>query len=411
MVEILSLSKKAFGLEITDVAVRLMKLARRGGKLVVSAASWVPLEAGIVKDGNVMDEDRLAGAIREAIANSAGQSFKIRRVVVSLPENKSFLQVIKMPELRDQDLRAAVVYEAENHIPLPLEKVYLDFEVVEPSGKDLTGFGCEVLIAALPREPIDARIRAIVKAGLIPVAMELESQALVRALFAGHGSKPLVVIIQIGDEKTNLIVYSGNSIRFTFSIPISNRYFLETISRNAKVSIEEAEILKTKCGIEEFIHSDAKESKDHDYSAFLENSNDRRKIFEALIPGLVDFIQQVKKYVQYYQTHDNNSYPASDGAPGKIFICGSGSDLKGIDEFIALKLNASVERIHPSIDTNLFEPKPGNVLTRQNFCGFSVVAGLAMRGLDGGNGAEKRADLKRAPVPSRKGLRTRVKAG
>jgi len=409
MIEFLSLSKEAFGLEITDAFVRMIELSRHKGKLAVTSASLVPLDPGVVKDGDIKDEDRLVAAIKEAAAKPAGQNFKTRRVVVSLPEQKAFLQVVKMPELRGHDLKAAVIFEAENHIPLPLEKVYLDYQLVDASHSGSNSEGCEVLIAAFPREPIDARLKAITKAGLVPVAMELESQAILRAVSGGEKIKGAVVMIQIGDEKTNLIVHSGNSIRFTFSIPISNRYFLETIAKEAGVGIDEANNLKIRCGIEEFMRTDGQVTKKNGVPVPSSSGGDRRKIFEALIPGLVDFIQQVKKYIQYYQSYDNGS-AAGGEAPEKIVMCGSGADLKGMDEFIALKLNIPVEWPGQLVDAKLIYEKAEDVLARQTYYGFCVAMGLAVRGLEMDTKEEQKPEARITPrLKAKKRFRTRLK--
>jgi|GEM_PF-225314 len=401
MLEFLSLSNDAFGLEITDTFVRVMKFAPRGGKARAVSAGLAPIAAGVMKDGEIKNENGLVSAIKEAIAKVAGEKIKIKRVVVSLPENKSFLQVIKMPKLRDEDLRAAVVFEAENYIPLPLEKVYLDFEIVSPpSAAENDNSGCEVLIAAFPRDAVDSRVQAIMKAGLSPVAMELESQAVVRALLSGRISQSPIVIFQIGDDKTNLIVYSENSIRFTFSIPISNRYFLETIAKSAQVDIKEADILKIKCGIKEFTRM-AEEEKNNDLSSLPQVSIERRKIFEALVPGLVDFVQQAKKCLQYYQTHEAGR-GAVRGTIENILICGSGSNLMGLDEFIALKLNARVERALPFMGAKTVDYE-GGILPRQSLCGFAVAAGLAMRIFD--DEARDHSDPGNIRAAARRGLK------
>lgn len=374
MIEFFSLSNKSFGLEITDVSVRLMKLARRRGKTTAMTVGYAEVPEGVIKDGDIKNEDQLVLIIKDAIAKSVGKKLKTKRVTMSLPDSKAFLQVIKMPKLTDGDLRAAVTFEAENYIPLPLEKVYLDFEKVAPAaGAD--GDTCEVLIVAFPRDAIDARVRVASKAGLVPVAMELESQAALRCLSIGRKIVSPSIIIQIGDTKTNLMVYSDNSIRFTFTIPISNRYFLETIANSAKVDMDVASVLKSRYGIEEF-------SNFPHGGRVVDPSDDadRRKIFEALIPGLVDFVQQAKKCIQYYQTHSNIKESGSD-VFGKILICGLGSNLKGLDEFISLKLNSSAERIVSLIDDKSVAKKIDGISSREGLCGFSVAAGLAMRSL------------------------------
>ena len=76
MFEFLGLPKDAFGLEITDAAIRIMKLACRGGKLVVSAVSWMPLEDDVVRNGDVKDVPKLTAAIKEALSNAAEKRSK-----------------------------------------------------------------------------------------------------------------------------------------------------------------------------------------------------------------------------------------------------------------------------------------------------------------------------------------------
>ncbi|MCU0653541.1 MAG: type IV pilus assembly protein PilM [Candidatus Pacebacteria bacterium] len=398
MIEFLSLSDKAFGLEITDISVRVLRLSRKRGKPVVVSASCVPVAEGVMKEGQVVDEERLAAAVREAMAKVVGEKIKTRRVIIALPDNKAFLQVIKMPNLNSNDLRAAVIFEAENYIPLPLEKVYLDFEKVEAADAAAEANNCEVLIAAFPRDAIDPILRAVSKAGLLPVVLEPESQAVLRVLSSRHPMESPSVIVEIGDTKTDLIFYSDNSIRYTFSIPISNRYFLETIAVNANVDLEMAMILKSKYGIDDF----SGPLKNIDAAGTEEGKDaagDRRKIFEALIPGLVDFVQQMKKCIQYYQTHDNSRNTAK-GAVGKILLCGSGSDLKGLDEFVSLKLNVPVERVEPPLEVKLLDRKLKNVIAQDNPCAFSVVMGLAMRSLAQEENAPKKT-VKPAPAKTK----------
>jgi len=395
MVEFLSLSNKSFGLEITDVSVRLMELSRRGGKIIAAVVGCAEIKEGIIKAGDIKNEEKLVLAIKEAVAKAVGAKISVKRVIMSLPENKAFSQVIKMPKLNDGDLRAAVIFEAENYIPLPLEKVYLDFEKVAPVLPDPKSDTQEVFIVAFPREAIDARIRAVAAAGLVPVAMELESQAVLRGLSMGCVLESPSIIIQIGDTKTNLIVYSGNSIRFTFSIPISNRYFLETIAASAKVDMDVAAFLKLRYGIEEF-------SSFPQGGTIGDPSNDgnRRKIFEALVPGLVDFVQQIQKCIQYYQSHDNTQ-GAGKGMFKKILICGSGSNLKGLDGFISLKLNFPVERVSLPIDVGAIEAKINGILPQKDLSGFSVVTGLAMRSLvEAKNNAKNNSAIMAVPAPT-----------
>jgi type IV pilus assembly protein PilM len=103
-----------------------------------------------------------------------------------LPEEKAFLQVIQLPKLEEKDLKAAVQFEAENYIPLPVEEVYLDYQVVPPVYNHLDHL--DVLIAALPKRIIDPYLDSLKGAGLVPKVLEIESQAIVRALIKNEVS-------------------------------------------------------------------------------------------------------------------------------------------------------------------------------------------------------------------------------
>lgn len=369
MFDFLSLEKDAFGLEITDTNIRIMKLIRHHNRLVVIAVGGGALEENIVKNGAVKDEKKLAAEIKSLVNRIIGQKTKPRYVVVSLPEKKAFLQVIKMPRLTGKEMRAAVVFQAENYIPLALEKVYLDFETIPHPLEDF--YQCEVLVAAVPKEIVDSYIRVLDAAGLVCLAMELESQSVARAALAGKNLEKSAMIVHIGDIQSNVIVYARGSIRFTFTIPISNRDFITKIRDCTKTNLVEAEKLKNKCGIEEFIRpEDGEKSGLH---------AEKRKIFEALIPGLIDFSQQVQKCIRYYQTHENAS-DFDNKKFDKILICGNGADLRGLEEFLSLKLGLSVERLilPVGMDESVFKK---NDLSGTGICGCAISAGLAMRAL------------------------------
>ncbi|HOI97190.1 MAG TPA: pilus assembly protein PilM [Candidatus Pacearchaeota archaeon] len=365
MLDFLSLSKEIYGLEIADTYARMMRLAHRNGGLVVVAAGFLRLPEGAVQNGEIRDEKKMAAAIAE-LAEKSGAGAG-RAAVVSLPEDKAFWQIIKMPRLDDNEMRAAVVFEAENYIPLPLDKVYLDFEVVPSS---LIENRCEVAVAALPREIVDSRVRVCDAAKLRPVAMELESQAAARSARQNANFAWPAIIIKIGDTQSSVIFCGRDSTRAVFSVPISNTYFIEKIRAAAEVDDDGARKLKTDYGIA---------AAGFDAPPKGDDNGKREKLFESLLPGLVDFAQQIKKYVRYYQEHEK-SFRADKLSFRKVIICGDGSDLKGLDDFLSLKLGIPVERmvlpigIEPHRFKSIDSPE-------KNVHGCAVAAGLAARAL------------------------------
>jgi type IV pilus assembly protein PilM len=360
--EFLSLKTKAFGLDISDLSLKFLMLRKRGKKFSVVSFGESQIEPGIVEGGEVKDEEKLAKIVKEAT-----KKVKTKYVVACLPEEKAFLQVIKMPIMSEEDLKSAIVFEAENYIPLPVSEVYLDCEVVPPVYNHLDHL--DVLLAAIPKKTVDSYLRVLKKAGLKPIAFEIESLAIARALIKDQTTTYPVLIIDLGATRSSFIIFAGKSVRFTTSIPVSGIHFTELIAKNLKISFEKAEKLKIIHGLKEGMKIKLGEK------TTLEKT--KGKIFEALIPALVDLVQQIKKYIDYYQAHAYLSGLPPDGKRiHKLILSGGGANLKGLKEFLELELKIPVEVGNPWINIGEVKNFP-----KEKSLSFTTAIGLALRGI------------------------------
>ena len=371
MLKFLTLKSEAFGLDISDLSLKIIKLKKKGKFLSLAAFGEEEIKPGIIKEGEIKDEEALVKILKEALTKVKGEKLKTKYVIASLPEEKAFLQVIQMPKMSEEDLKSAVIYEAENYIPLPIEEVYLDSQIVPLVYDHLDHF--DILIAALPKKTVDPYLSCLKKAGLSPLAFEIESQAIARALIKDEVSPFPILLIDLGQTRTSFIIFSGHSLRFTSSIPVSARSFTEIISKVLKVNLAEAEKLKIKYGLEEKIELKIKDKK-------TEVKKERGEVFEALVPVLVDLIQQIKRYLEYYRTHASHEHLPPDGkGVAKILLCGGGANLKGLPELLSLELKIPTELGDPWI--NIPEGKKMEKLPFEKSLGYATAIGLALRGL------------------------------
>lgn len=360
MLEFLTLKPEAFGLDISDLSLKIVKLKKRGKIFDLASFGEQPIKPGIIKKGEIKKEEDLIKIIKDALPRVKGQPIKTKYVVASLPEEKAFLQVIQMPKMPEEDLKSAVVYEAENYIPLPIEEVYLDSQIILPVVNRLDHF--DILIAALPKKTVDPYVACLKKADLKPLALEIESLVIARALIKGEMTTSPVLLIDLGATRTGFIVFSGHSLRFTFSIPVSSRGFSEIISKALKVNLTEAEKLKIKCG--------------------LEKKAGGGKVFEALIPALTDLVQQIKRCLSFYRTHASHEHLPPDGKEvEKILLCGGGANLKGLPEFLSLQLKIPVELGNPWINILPESQKEVPELPFEKSLAYTTALGLALKGI------------------------------
>jgi len=395
MLESLTLKPESFGLDISDLSLKIIKLKKGRKFFTLSSFGKEEIEPGLIKGGEIKDEKKLAEIIKEAIKKVRGEKLKTNYVVASLPEEKAFLQVIQMPRLPEEDLKSAVIYEAENYIPTPLEEVYLDYQIVPPIYDHLDHL--DILIAALPKKTVDPYLSALKLAGFVPKVLEIESMAIARALIKGGATTQPILLIDLGATRTSFIIFSGQSLRFTTSIPVSSTSFTEIISKNLGVTLAEAERLKIKYGLEEKIKINIGDEKTN-------IKKERGKIFEALIPALIDLVQQIKRYLDYYQTHashehlppttfqKNNSnkhkpqkvvggLPPDGKGISKIYLCGGGANLKGLCELLSLELKIPVEMGNPWVNILIKEKKEVPELSFEESLKYTTALGLALRGI------------------------------
>jgi len=386
MFNFLSLKTEAFGLDISDLSLKIVKLKKKGRFLEVESFGKEDIPPGTIKEGEIEKEKELAQIIKGALKKVKGRKITTKYVVTSLPEEKAFFQVIQMPKVSKEDLRSAVIYEAENYIPLPIEDVYLDYRVIPPLQNSLDHL--DVLISAIPKDIAHPYVSCLKMADLEPVVLEIESLAIIRALVKNGVALSPILLIDFGATRTSFIIFSGYSLRFTSSIAVSSNDFTEIIARNLQVKREEAERLKIKYGLEEKIKLKIKDEQS-------KVKRERGKIFEALIPALVDLIQQIKKHLYYYQTHASHEHlpPPSKGGPqfadvktggqgvSKILLCGGGSNLKGLPEFLSSELKIPVELGNPLVNILAKEKKGALGLSFEEALGYTTTFGLALRGI------------------------------
>src|SRR6056297_2850419 len=221
------LQTKGFGLDISDRSFKVLDLKKKRSGFKLKAYDTFNINSEIIQKGELKNKRKLGSLLKE-------NKIKTDEVIVALPEEKSFLKVIKMPKMTKEELESAIIYEAEEYIPMNIEDVYIDFKIIEPAYGKLDHV--HVLLAALPKKSVNPYFKAVKKGGLKPIAFEIESLSICRALMEKNKVIPPTLIIDLGLTKTSFIIYSGKSLRFTRTLPISSQQFTDSIAQ--KMNLE-----------------------------------------------------------------------------------------------------------------------------------------------------------------------------
>lgn len=342
-----------FGLDLSDLSIKVVKLEKGSGGENVASYSSVPLPIGCVSDGEIKNREQVISVIKKAVAFAGPKKIKTRRVICSLPEIKAFLRIVSIPLMDDSEMHEAVKWEMEANIPLPLEQVYYDWQVLpknllpEKNKKNL-------LVVAIAKTVIDQVVDVLEAAGLDPAGLEIESIAQARSLITEKNEDMTVLIIDIGDRRTSFSINKGGFPCFTSSIPLCGQSLTDVIAKGFNVSFEEAEKIKIAYGIGNDLKNDS--------------------IFQLSKSVLESLVQEIERSIDFYLT----GLKYSDSIE-KIILCGGGANTKGIIPYLSKKLGREIELGNSWTNVNLKKNLP--IIEKSQSLQYSTAIGLALKGL------------------------------
>ena len=183
------MAKRVTTLFIRDTAVNLLVMK---GRRVEKWAS-LPLEPGLFSQGLVVDEAQVAAELKELCKL---EKVKTKKVIVGLSGHNSLYRLLTLPELPEVVVAEAVKHEARRVIPVPLDEVYLSYQLLPaPAGEK------RIFLAAFPRNVADALIRTLNRAGIKLYIMDLAPLALCRTV-----DEPRAIIVNVRLDHLSIIV-------------------------------------------------------------------------------------------------------------------------------------------------------------------------------------------------------------
>jgi len=198
------------GLDIQPGHVAAVQ-ARVNGSIVVKHAAGAPLPADTVREGEVLDEGVLSETLCE-VFKDGGLS---RRVRLGVANQRTVLRTLELPPVTDRkELAAAVRFQAQDQVPMPLSNAVLDFH---PLGIFETPEGPRqrVVLVAAQRDMVQRLLAAVRDAGLRPEGVDLSAFALIRSLYRPDPEHAGRVLYLNVDGLTNMAIAEGTTCRFT----------------------------------------------------------------------------------------------------------------------------------------------------------------------------------------------------
>ena len=230
--------KPAFGLDISDYSIEVISLKGSLERPKLLAMGRAILEPGVVEDGKILQKDKLEVILKALIEKPKFGRILTKKLIFALPESKIFLHSFELPEILGKEkIKKEVELQASQNFPFLLENLYSDFKIKNK----------EVLLIAVPRDIVKDYLEIFKKIKIQPVALEIESLSLARALIANK--KETTLIVDIGDRTTNFSIFDESGLRLSMAIDIAGNKFSQALAEKLDISLSQAENIKKEIGL------------------------------------------------------------------------------------------------------------------------------------------------------------------
>jgi type IV pilus assembly protein PilM len=336
--------KAVWGVDVSKFSVKAARLQPVGeGSATITALDVIEYPVG--QEGS--DEDTL---IKDALVTlMKRQRLRGETVVVSLPGHTTFNRFIKIPPTEPKKVEQLVKFEAQQHIPFPMDQVVWGYQIVEKE----YGPGDEIeLVLFAVKKDIIYHFLSLLQAVDFPCdILQFSPVALYNFLVHDQDVGTNCFILDMGAENSDLIVIDGEKF-WIRNIPITGNTITKALQQKFQIPPVEAEKLKVNAS----------------------SSPQAQKIFGVVQPVLRDLVGEIHRSIGYYKSLSKTVRFE------KMMIVGNASKTINFQRFLSQNLQIEAMKL---AKMNKFNASSSvSEETFQNYLPtLGVVCGLGLQGM------------------------------
>ena len=244
------------------------------------------------------------------------KAFKLRgqTVNLSISGQSVFMRFVKLPPVDSAQVEQIVAFEAQQHVPFPIQEVTWDYEMVPSRGS--AGTEAEAVIVAIKKEVVEAEIKAVEDAGVLVKRVDVAPFALLNAYrYSEPNPEECTLIIDMGARATNVLFVEKSSF-WVRNIPIAGNQISQAICNDMQEPFQAAEMLKKTKGFVSLggIYADP-------------DDPDAARVSKLIRATMTRLHVDINRSIAYYRT------TLGGASPKRVLLTGGSSGLPYLDLF------------------------------------------------------------------------------
>ena len=240
------------------------------------------------------------------------------KVFTSVGDSSIVVKQIEIPVTAKKKLESVLQWEVPLHVPYPVDEVVINWQIMG-TGSDNSKM--KVLIVAVKNELKKRHLDFLSSLNIEPHSVSVEPLALMNSFLL---TEPLlekrerIVMLDMGATNTILNIVQGKTDFFTRYLSMGGDYLTAEIQKRTGLNYEEAEAMKKK---------------------------DDSSLFDILESSFFLFVQNLRKSLAYYNSESGRIEFE------RVIICGGGSGLSSLRQYISEHMGVAVELFNPVVGT------------------------------------------------------------
>ncbi len=305
-------SGSVVGVDIGSSSIKVVQLARQGGKAVLETYGELALGTyGGVEIGRStnLSPEKIAEALKDVIRES---KITTLNAGFAIPFGASLITTMDMPAVSDKQLEQMIPIEARKYIPVPITEVSLDWSVVPKTASKPIDFSSdekqsdqgdkvEVMMVAIHNDVLNKFQTIVQQSGINASFFEIEIFSTIRSVLDPELETQMIV--DLGAATTKLYIVEQGIIRTSHIVNRGSQDITLALSKALNITVETAEAYKRD---------------------LTQVPDDQKENFAQIANISLDFIfSEVKRILQNYQKKYNKDIP-------KVIMVGGGARLNGV---------------------------------------------------------------------------------
>lgn len=336
--------KPVFGFDLGFDSIKVMQINLQQKTPEITGYGFSSFDHKAMNKGVIVDPEEIARNAYQLISNNLVGAINTRRVISAVPVARSYNRVLNLPIMPRSELAQAVKLEAEQYIPVPIDELYIDYQIGEIHEDSM-----EVLVVAAPRKIIDSYNILYDLLGLELAVMETSINASTRLVMHAENTDVPTLIIDFGSVSTDLSIFDS-VLRVTGTVASGGDDITKAIAAKLQVTKQQAHTIKTKYGIDA--------------------SKKQKEIRDAAKPKLDKLVAEVKKMDRFYQDRGNSNKKVE-----QVIILGGGANMPGLSDYLTDQIRIPTRMCSPWLNLEFGDLQPPHQLEKTL---YATAAGLAL---------------------------------